>query len=189
METSRPDDIFAEAERLMQKGIDRVKHEYTRMHAGRATPNMLSGLNINCYNSSTPLQQIATIQAPDAHTLRIKPFDKNLIEEIEKAILKSHLNLNPQNDGEIISIHLPHLSEERRREMVKKVKKEAENAKVIVRNARKDMNERLKKTQKEGEISEDELKRHTERVQQLTDKYVSVIDKLFADKEADIMKI
>ncbi|MDN3668378.1 ribosome recycling factor [Echinicola jeungdonensis] len=177
-----------EAKELMQKSVDHTASELLKIRAGKAMPNILDGIMVNYYGAPTPIQQVASINTPDARTLAIKPWEKNLIGEIEKAIINSDLGLAPQNNGEIVILTIPPLTEERRKSLVKQAKMECENGKISIRNVRKDTNDSLKKLQKEG-VSEDEIKRAEEVVQKLTDKYSSKIDDLYSKKEVDIMTV
>lgn len=177
-----------EAKDLMSKAIKHVNSELVKIRAGKAMPNMLDGLMVEYYGNPTPISQVASINTPDARTLIIKPWEKSVISEIEKSIINSDLGLNPQNDGELVRINIPPLTEERRKILVKQVKHEAEQGKISVRNIRKDTNDSLKKLQKEG-ASEDEIRRAEEQVQILTDQYNETIDELVAKKENDIMTV
>lgn len=177
-----------EAKELMSKAVNHTNVELTKIRAGKAMPNMLDGVMVDYYGASTPLSQVASINTPDARTLVIKPWEKNLISEIEKSIINSDLGLNPQNDGEIIRLNIPALTEERRRQLVKQTKAEVENGKISIRNVRKDTNESLKKLLKEG-ASEDAIKVAEDSVQKLTDSFAAKLDEMFGAKEKDIMTI
>ncbi|WP_158858359.1 ribosome recycling factor [Lunatibacter salilacus] len=177
-----------EAELLMKKAVDHTAAELVKIRAGKAMPNFLDGIVVSYYGAPTPLQQIASVTTPDARTLAIKPWERNLISEIEKAIINSDLGLNPQNNGEMIMLTIPPLTEERRKNLVKQVKNECENGKISIRTVRKDTNEGLRKLQKDG-APEDEVKRGEDIVQKYTDKYSSKIDDHFAKKEEEIMKV
>ncbi|EOZ99817.1 Ribosome recycling factor [Indibacter alkaliphilus LW1] len=177
-----------EAKELMQKAVDHTASELVKIRAGKAMPNLLDGIMVNYYGAPTPLQQVASVTTPDARTLTIKPWEKNLIGEIEKAIINSDLGLAPQNNGEIIILTIPPLTEERRKLLVKQAKQECESGKISVRTIRKDTNESLKKLQKDG-VAEDEVKRAEDNVQKLTDQYSSKIDELLVKKEAEIMTV
>jgi ribosome recycling factor len=180
--------FLEEAKELMDKSVNHCHHELTKIRAGKAMPNMLDGLMVDYYGSPTPINQVASITTPDARTLSIKPWEKNMIGEIERAIINSDLGLNPQNDGEQVRINIPPLTEERRKDLVKQVKAEGENGKVSIRNVRKDTNDSLKKLLKDG-VSEDAVKDAENEVQKLTDSHVTKIDQLTSDKEEDIMTI
>ena len=177
-----------EAKELMQKAVEHTSAELLKIRAGKAMPNLLDGIMVNYYGAKTPLNQVASVNSPDARTLAIKPWEKNLISEIEKAIINSDLGLAPQNNGEMIILTIPALTEERRVNLVKQAKNECENGKISIRTVRKDTNDSLKKLQKEG-VAEDEVKRAEEVVQKITDKYSTKIDELLVAKEADIMKV
>lgn len=177
-----------EARELMQKAISHVSQEMVKIRAGKAMPSMLDGLSVEYYGTNTPINQVASITAPDARTLMIKPWEKKIINEIEKSIRNSDLGLNPQNDGEQVIINIPQLTEERRQMLVKQVKHEAEQGKISIRNIRKDTNDSLKQLQKEG-VAEDEVKRAEDQVQELTDKHTKKIDELMEKKEKEIMTV
>lgn len=177
-----------EAKELMQKAVDHTASELVKIRAGKAMPNLLDGIMVQYYGSPTPLNQVSSVNTPDARTLAIKPFERNLISEIEKAIINSDLGLAPQNNGEIIILTIPALTEERRINLVKQAKQECETGKISIRSIRKETNESLRKLQKEG-ASEDAIKRAEDQVQKLTDQYSGKIDDLLAKKETDIMKV
>ncbi|MEK6479235.1 ribosome recycling factor [Catalinimonas sp. 4WD22] len=177
-----------EAEDNMKKAIEHVRGEFKKIRAGKAQPNMLDGLMVEYYGNNTPINQVASITTPDARTVMIKPWEKKMVNEIERAIINSDLGLNPQNDGEIVRLNIPPLTEERRKNLVKQAKNEAENGKVSVRNIRKDANDSIKKLLKEG-TSEDDVKEGEDNVQQLTDKYNARIDSIFEEKEKEIMTV
>ncbi len=177
-----------DAKESMEKTIKHTSQELTKIRAGKAMPNMLDGLMIEYYGSPTPINQVASVTTPDARTLAIKPFEKKMITEIEKAIRNSDLGMNPQNDGETVRLNIPPLTQERRKELVKRVKNEIESGKVSIRNIRKDTNEGLRKLLKEG-ASEDDIKRAEEKVQQLTDQFIGKVDTLFSAKETEIMTV
>jgi ribosome recycling factor len=177
-----------EAKSLMEKAVQHTAAELVKIRAGKAMPNFLDGILVAYYGTPTPIQQVASITTPDARTLAIKPWEKTLIPEVEKAIINSDLGLNPQNNGEMVMLTIPPLTEERRKNLVKQVKNECENGKISIRTVRKDTNDALKKLQKEG-ASEDEVKRAEDTVQKFTDTYTSKIDAHFEKKEAEIMKV
>lgn len=177
-----------EAKELMQKAVTHTSSELLKIRAGKAMPNLLDGIMVQYYGSPTPLNQVASVTTPDARTLTIKPFERSMIAEIEKAIINSDLGLAPQNNGEVIILTVPALTEERRVSLVKQAKNECEEGKISLRTVRKNTNDELKKLQKEG-VSEDEIKRAEDSVQKLTDQYSSKIDELLVKKEADIMKV
>jgi ribosome recycling factor len=173
---------------MMEKAIKHLGLELSKIRAGRASSAMLDGVLVEYYGSQTPLSQISSVSTPDARTLSIKPFEKGLLQEIEKAIRNSNLGFNPMNNGEIIMISVPALTEERRRDLTKQVKNEAEHAKVSIRNIRKDTNEELRKLLKEG-APEDAVKVAEEKVQKLTDSYIVQVDQLCEKKEKEIMTV
>lgn len=177
-----------EAKQLMDKAIEHVNQELSKIRAGKAMPNMLDGIFIEYYGNMTPLNQVASINTPDARSLLIKPWEKSTLNDIERAIINSDLGLNPQNDGETIRIGIPPLTEERRVGLVKQVKAEAEKGKISIRNIRKDTNDSLKKLTKEG-VSEDLIKDAESEVQKITDSHTARIDNLVVVKEEDIMTI
>lgn len=173
----------------MDKTIQVLKHEYASIRAGRANPALLDRIHVEYYGSDTPLNQLASVTAPEARVLNISPWDAKSIPAIEKAIQKSDLGMNPSNDGKIIRLVVPQLTEERRKDLVKLLKKQAEEAKVAVRNIRRDANDNLKKHKKDGDITEDELKKSEEDTQKMTDKFIKEIDKLAEAKEKEIMEV
>jgi len=183
------DDITAEAKAQMDKGIESLKKNLVTIRAGRATPALLDGIKVDYYGTPTPLSQVAAVQVSDPTLLTIKPWEKNLLKVIEKAIFEANIGLSPNNDGEMIRVPIPPLSEERRKEYVKMAKTKCEDGKLAVRNARRDANELLKAAKKDGDISEDDEKRGLKNVQDLTDAYVKTIDELLSKKEAEIMEV
>lgn len=176
------------AKETMDGAIKHLNIELTKIRAGKASPAMIEGVQVEYYGMMSPVHQVSSVTTPDARTIAIKPFEKKMIGEIEKAIRNANLGFNPSSDGEIIRISVPMLTEDRRRDLVKKVKQEIETAKVNVRNIRQDANNSIKKLKNEG-VSEDAVKQGEERVQKLTDSYISKIDQIFAAKEADIMSV
>lgn len=176
-------------EEKMQKSITAFKHELSTIRAGRANPAILEKISVLYYGTPTPLQQVANISIPEARMIEIKPWEASLIKEIEKAILTSDIGLTPTNDGKQIRLVLPELTQERRKDLSKQVKKKGEEAKVAVRNIRREAMDYFKKAQKNSEITEDELKGSEEKVQKLTDKYVKEIDNVVAAKEKEIMEV
>ncbi|MBD8497095.1 ribosome recycling factor [Paenibacillus arenosi] len=183
-----PQAVKKNAEERMEKAIGALKRELTSLRAGRATPALLDRIQVEYYGAMTPVNQLANLNTPDARTLMIQPWDKSSIGAIEKAILKSDLGLTPANDGQMIRITIPALTEERRLELVKQTKKYGEEAKVAVRNIRRDANDDIKKMEK-TDISEDESRRHQDDVQKLTDKYIVEVDKVLAAKEKEILEV
>ncbi len=173
----------------MSKSVDALISEYASIRAGRANPHILDKLKVDYYGTPTPFQQVANISVPEARMIQIQPWEASLIKEIEKAILNSDLGLTPNNDGKVVRLVFPELTEDRRKELVKDVKKKGENAKVAVRNIRRDANDALKKMSKDNEISEDEAKQLENDVQKITDKYIAEIDKAIDDKSNEIMTV
>lgn len=176
------------AEDSMRKAINHLEAELTKIRAGKATPQMLDGIVVDYYGSPTPINQVGNISVMDARTISIQPWEKNMLQPIERAIIASNIGINPQNDGNQIRLFLPPLTEERRRDLVKKSHGEGEHAKVAIRNIRRDAIEGIKKAQKNG-LSEDAAKDAEDEVQSLTDKYISLVDKHLASKEKDIMAV
>lgn len=173
----------------MDKTIEALKYEFSTIRAGRANAQMLDKIRVDYYGTPTPINQVGSISVPEPRTLMINPWDKSAMKEIEKAIRNSDLGFNPTNDGEVIRISVPALTEERRKELCKQAKKAAEEFKVRLRNERRDANDKLKKLEKDGEMTEDELKKAQDNVQKMTDKYVKEIDTLLDAKEKDIMAV
>ena len=182
------DTVKEEAREHMQRSVDHLESELVKVRAGRANVNMLEGIKVNYYGAPTPIHQVANISTPDARSITIQPWEKNIIGEIEKAILAANIGLTPQNNGEMVRLNLPPMTEERRRELVKNVKHLGENAKVTIRNARKEANDHIKKLQKEG-LSEDIAKDAEDEVQKMTDSYSAEVDKHLDRKEKEIMTV
>lgn len=176
------------AEESMKKAIDHLEVELTKVRAGKANPQMLDGIMVDYYGSPTPLQQVGNISVLDARTLTIQPWEKNMLQPIERAIIASNIGINPQNDGVIIRLFLPPLTEERRKELVKRCQAEGEHAKVAVRNIRRDAIEQIKKAQKNG-LSEDAAKDAEDDVQNVTNRFIAAIEKHLEKKEKDIMSV
>ena len=184
-----PKELIKQCEEKMIKTIDALKKEFATIRTGKANPAMLNSVMVEYYGSPMPINQIGSVSAPEAQLIVVKPYDKSILKGIEKAILTANLGLNPQSDGEVVRISIPPLTEQTRKELVKTAKKVAEENKVAVRNIRRDVMDQLKKYEKESLISEDQLKRHSDEVQKLTDKYIENIDKVAKEKEQDIMAI
>ncbi|RKX77313.1 MAG: ribosome recycling factor [Spirochaetes bacterium] len=176
-------------EQRMKKSVQSLKEDFATIRTGRASSSLFDKIKVNYYGTPTPLNQLATISIPEARLVVIQPWDKNALSEIEKAIQKSELSLNPQNDGKVIRISIPPLTEERRKEYVKLAKNMAEKARVAVRNIRRDANEEFKKMGKNNELTEDDVKKNTDEIQELTDKYINQINELLEEKEKEIMEI
>lgn len=177
-----------EVEKCMIDALDHLKKELVKIRAGKADPSMLNSVKVDYYGNLTPLNQVANITASDAHTIAIQPWDKTTIPLIEKAIINSNLGFNPDNNGEVVRVNVPPLTEERRKDLVKQAKQEGENARISLRNTRRDANEELKKMEKDG-LSEDLRRDAEDEVQKLTNKYNKNIDDELTEKEKDIMKI
>ena len=184
-----PKQVISNAKSKMEKAISAYTRELASIRAGRANAALLDRVFVDYYGAPTPINQVAGISVPEARLLVIQPYDKTILGEIEKAILKSDLGLNPTNDGSIIRIAIPALTEERRKELVKVVKKEAEEAKIAIRNIRRDGNEDLKKLEKNGEITEDDLRGYSDDIQKMTDQHISKIDEITKDKEKEILEV
>lgn len=182
-------DIKKDAEDRMRKSVEVLGQNFNKIRTGRAHPSLLDGLMVSYYGNPTPLSQVANINVLDARTLSLSPWEKNMVPEIEKAIMKSDLGLNPVTTGELIRVPMPALTEESRKGYIKQARNEAENARISVRNIRRDALSHLKDLQKEKEISEDDERRAQDDVQKLTDKYVAEVDKSLAVKEKDLMEI
>lgn len=181
--------MMTDCQNKMDKAIESTKHHFASIRAGRANVAMLDGIKVSQYGSDMPLNQVGSVSAPEARLLVIDPWDKSVIPAIEKAIQLSNLGLTPNNDGKVIRLQIPELTAERRKEYVKLAKGEAENGKVAVRNTRKDCNNHLRKLEKDGEITQDELKDFEGRVQKLTDEHIKMIDELYKVKEKEITTV
>jgi ribosome recycling factor len=182
-------DVLKDLQANLEKGIDALKKDLGKVRTGRANVAILDGLRVDYYGTPTPLHQVASVNAPDPRLITIKPWEKSLIPEIEKVIRSSQLGLNPSSDGEIVRLPMPPLTEERRKDLVKMVKKMAEEAKVALRNARRDANEMLKEFLKDKDITEDEEKAGLKKVQEATDAAVTKVDEVVAKKDKEIMEI
>lgn len=182
-------EVLKETEEHMKGVIEALKREFTSIRTGRANPSLLDRVVVEYYGTPTPLNQLANMSVPESRLIVIQPWDKSMLGAVEKAILKADLGLNPSNDGSVIRLAIPQLTEERRKELVKVTKKAAEEKRVAVRNMRRDANEKLKGLEKEAHISEDEIKKGMEDAQKLTDRYVAEIDKLLEQKEKEIMEV
>ena len=184
-----PASIKKTTEQKMQKSIEALKADLAKIRTGRAHPGLLDHVTVDYYGVQTPINQVANVTVLDARTLGVQPWEKKMVAAVEKAIREADLGLNPQTQGEMIRVPMPPLTEERRRELIKVVKQEGENAKVAVRNLRRDANQQLKEALKAKTISEDEERRAQEDVQKLTDRYIAEIDKLLQQKEAELLQI
>ncbi len=181
--------IYSDASQRMQKCIDTLHHTLMKVRTGRAHPSLLDSIKVSYYGNETPLNQVANVTLADARTILITPWEKNMVAPIEKAILASDLGLNPTTVGTIIRVPLPPLSEERRKELIRHVKVEGENAKVAIRNVRRDANTQLKDCLKDKSINEDEDRQGQEKIQKLTDKHIEEIDKILGHKEAELLEV
>lgn len=175
-----------DAREMMTKALNHCTHELTKIRAGKANPSMLEGIQVSYYGAMTPLQQVASLTTPDARTIFVKPWEKNMIAEIERSIMNANLGLNPQNDGQQVIINIPMLTEERRRQLVRQVGQECEHGRVSIRSIRKDTNEHLKKIKG---VSEDDIKNAEDQVQKMTDDFIARIDGVMKKKEAEIMTV
>lgn len=182
-------EIKSDAESRMKKSLAALQDDFNSLRTGRASASLFEKIKVDYYGTPTPLNQTSTISVPEARLVVIQPWDTSLLAEIEKAILKSELSVNPNNDGKVIRINIPPLTEDRRKELVKHAKNTAEQSKVAIRNIRRDALEQLKKKEKSGDISEDENKRASDDIQKLTDKYVQAIDDVLDAKEKEIMEV
>lgn len=182
-------DIIKGCEDRMNKSLDSLQSEYGSIRAGRANPHVLDKIRVDYYGTPTPIQQVGNISIPEARMIVIQPWERNLLKAIERAILTSDLGINPTNDGNCIRLVFPELTEERRKELAKDVKKKGENAKVAVRNIRRDGNDALKKMEKANEISEDDLKQGEDKMQKVTDKMIEKVDAAIEDKTKEIMTV
>ncbi|NLC06599.1 MAG: ribosome recycling factor [Syntrophomonadaceae bacterium] len=183
------DEYLKDAEERMQKSVDNLKREFASLRAGRANPALLERVLVDYYGTPTPINQVGNIGVPEPRLLVIQPWDRSLIPAIEKAILKSDLGITPSSDGNVVRIAIPQLTQERRKELVKVIKKRAEEARVAVRNIRRDAMDQLKAREKKGEISEDIMRREQDSLQKITDNIIKVIDKLAESKEQEVMEV
>nr|WP_067921741.1 ribosome recycling factor [Alicyclobacillus shizuokensis] len=183
------EDIVKSAQDRMQKAIEALKRDLATVRAGRATPAMLDKVMVEYYGAQMPVNQVSTVSVPEPRQLLITPWEKGMLSEIEKAIQKSDLGLNPMNDGSVIRLVIPPLTDERRQELIKVVRRMAEEARVAIRNVRRDANDDLKRTEKAGEVSEDQVRRGMDRIQQLTDRFVVEVDKMLEVKERELKEI
>ena len=183
------DELLKDAKSRMQKSLDSLQQEFAKLRSGRAHPSLLDHVRVDYYGSEVPLGQCANVVVEDARTLLITPWEKTMVQPIEKAIMTSDLGLNPNTSGTVIRINMPPLTEERRRELVKVVKAEAENGRVAVRNIRRDCNSDIKELLQEKEISEDEMHKAEQDTQKLTDKFIAIIEEMLEAKEKDLMEV
>ena len=183
------DDVYTEVDHKMERSLAALRKELSRIRTGRATLTLLEGIDVDYYGTSTPLTQMATVAAPESRLLTIQPWDKSQLGLIEKAIQRSDLGLTPQNDGRLIRLAIPPLTAERRKDLVKKVKKIGEDAKVALRNVRREGNETLKDLEKSKDISQDDLRRGQDHVQKITDRFISQVDGVLNGKEHEILEV
>lgn len=182
-------EVYNDAKDRMEKAVAALKRDLATLRAGRATPSLLDKVTVDYYGSALPISQLANVSVPEPRLLVIQPWDKKALNEIERAILKSDLGLTPNNDGSVIRLAIPQLTEERRKELVKISKKKAEEGRVAVRNIRRDANDELKRKEKAGEMTEDEHRKAQDDMQKLTDKYIEEVEKVLAAKEKEIMEV
>lgn len=182
-------DVYEDTRDRMQKALESLERDLKRLRTGRASVSLVDGIKVEYYGTPTPLNQLATLTVPEPRTIMIQPWDTTVIGDVEKAILKSELGLTPMNDGKIIRINIPPLTEERRRDLVKVIKKMAEETKVAVRNIRRDSNEMAKDLKKEKEISEDEQFRAQDEIQKITDEFIANVDTVYNNKEKEVLEI
>ena len=180
--------LFDETKQNMGKRVEALKQELTRLRTGRASLSLLDGIKVDYYGTQTPLNQVASLAIPESRLITIQPWDNSVIGEIEKAILKSELGLTPMSDGKLIRITIPPLTEDRRKELVKVVRKTVESFRVAIRNIRRESNEDLKDLKKDGEISEDEAFKAQEQIQKMTDEYIEMVDQIGSAKEKEILE-
>ena len=177
------------AENQMQKAVEILRNDLVKVRTGRASPGLIEHIKVSCYGSELPLNQVASVSVGDPRTLLVMPWDKAMVMPVEKAIMQSDLGLNPVSAGQTIRVPLPPMTEERRKELIKNIRNEGENSKIVVRNLRRDANTQIKDLLKEKTISEDEEHRAAEKIQKITDKYIAEIDRILSDKETDLMEI
>jgi ribosome recycling factor len=182
-------DVYKDTEVQMQKAIDALSREFAGIRTGRASVNLLDGIKVEYYGTPTPLNQVATLSVPESSLIVIQPWDVSVIKVIEKALLKSDLGITPSNDGKVIRLAIPPLTEERRKELAKMIKKKAEEKKVAIRQVRRDSNDMLKALEKDKEITEDELHSGQDKVQKITDQYTAKVDEITAKKEKEILEL
>jgi ribosome recycling factor len=182
------DEILSELRQKMNNSVEALNKDFQRLRTGRASTSLLDGIKVHCYETQMPIDQVASLSTPESRLITIKPWDQSIIGDIEKSILKSELGLTPMNDGKIIRISIPPLTEERRKDLAKLAKKMAEETKISIRNHRREANEMFKELKNEKEISEDEMYKSQEEVQKVTDEFIKKIDEITADKEKEIIE-
>ncbi len=183
------DEIFEQTKENMQKGVEALKRDFATLRTGKVTTSIVDNIKVDYYGTMTALNQVGSVIATDATTISITPWEKSLLPVIEKAIQEANIGVNPNNDGDFIKLFFPPMTSEQRQEIVKQAKGMVEHAKIAVRNARKDGNDKIKKLEKEKELSEDESKKAQEQIQKITDEYIAKVDETFKAKEADILKV
>jgi ribosome recycling factor len=183
------EEIFEHTKEHMDKSIDALKRDFASLRTGKVTTSIVDNIKVDYYGTPTPLNQVGSVIATDATTISITPWEKNLLSDIERAIQEANIGVNPNNDGDFIKLFFPPMTSEQRQEIVKQAKAMAENARVAIRNIRKDSNNKIKKLEKEKEISEDESKKAQDEIQKITDSHIAKVDELFKSKEADILKV
>jgi ribosome recycling factor len=183
------EDIEQDAEQRMQKSVETLKEDLAKVRTGRASTSVLDAVTVDYYGVQVPINQAANLSTPDARTIVVQPWEKSMIPKIEKAILESNLGLNPNASSDVVRVPMPELTEERRKEMVKHVRQQGEQARVAIRNVRRQANADLKKLEKEGEASEDDVRRSEQQIQELTDRYVAEVDAILDAKESDLMEV
>ena len=182
-------ELFEDAERRMQKAVDALKHDLGSIRAGRASSALVERINVDYYGTPTPITQVATVTVPEPRLLVIQPWERKMLTDIEKAIQKSDLGINPNNDGQVIRLVIPPMSEDRRRDLVKSLHKKLDEHKVAIRNVRRDTQDKLRDREKKKEVTEDELKRSTDKLQKLTDRFIDEMDKVGKAKEMEILEV
>lgn len=180
-------EVYAYCEEFMEKSLNHLEHEYHSLRTGRATPSLLDNVKVDYYGTQTPLNQCSTISVPEARLLVVQPWDKSILSAVEKAIQAANLGLNPQNDGQLIRIPIPAMNDERRQELVRIVHQMAEEGRIAIRNIRRDANDKIKKLEKDKDISEDEAKAAYDEIQNITDKYIEKVNEAQKTKEEDIL--
>lgn len=183
------DQLVQTLSKKMDKAIENLQKDFKKVRTGRANPSMLDGITVDYYGTPTAMAQVGNISVPEPQMMLVTPWEKSLLGEIEKAILKADIGITPQNDGNVVRLPIPPLTEERRKEMVKQIKKFGEDAKISIRNVRREGNDKLKKMEKDKEISQDDVKTGTSNVQDVTDKHVKEIDRLIVEKEKELMQV
>lgn len=182
-------EIITKSEEQMKKSISFLKEELSSIRAGKANPKLVDKIQVSYYGTMTPISQVATISVPEPRAIIIQPWDSSILKEVEKAIMASDLGINPTNDGKLIRLIIPQLTEERRKELTKLVKKETENGKIAIRNVRRDAIDILKKQEKNSELTKDDLKKAEDEMQKLTDKYIKLVDDVYKEKEKEILEV